>query len=85
MSGSLFITVIPAEGLNHCHTSILHHHTCRNFVLKKGSHSQVWDLAGPLYVRNSRKDTNTHKFWIVIFRCTLSRGVQLGDYGGHEC
>ena len=29
------------------------------------------DLAGPLYV------TNTHKVWIVIFRCTLSRGVHL--------
>ena len=32
------------------------------------------DLAGPLYVRNSLKDTNTHKVWIVIFTCTLSRG-----------
>ena len=35
------------------------------------------DLAGPLYVRNSLKDTNTHKVWIVIFTCTLSRGVHL--------
>ena len=35
------------------------------------------DLAGPLYVRNSQKDTNTHKVWIVIFTCTLSRGVHL--------
>ena len=35
------------------------------------------DLAGPLYVRNSLKDMNTHKVWIVIFICTLSRGVHL--------
>ena len=35
------------------------------------------DLAGLLYVRNSLKDTNTHKVWIVIFTCTLSRGVHL--------
>ena len=35
------------------------------------------DLAGPLYVRNSLKDMNTHKVWIVIFTCTLSRGVHL--------
>ena len=35
------------------------------------------DLVGPLYVKNSLKDTNTHKVWIVIFTCTLSRGVHL--------
>ena len=35
------------------------------------------DLAGPQYVRNSLKDTNTHKVWIVIFTCTLSRGLHL--------
>ena len=35
------------------------------------------DLAGLLYVRNSLKDMNTHKVWIVIFTCTLSRGVHL--------
>ena len=33
------------------------------------------DLAGPLYVRNLLKDTNTYKVWFVIFTCTLSRGV----------
>ena len=43
--------------------------------------SRVWitrarkRVAGPLYVRNSLKDMNTHKVWIVIFTCTLSRGV----------
>ena len=35
------------------------------------------DLAGPLYIRHSLKDTNTHKVWIVIFTCTLSRAVHL--------
>ena len=34
-------------------------------------------LAGPLYVRNSLRDTNIHKVWIIIFTCTLSRGVHL--------
>ena len=69
---SLFITVLHAEGLTHCHTSIPHHHTCRNFALKKERH-----FPGPLYVRSSLKDTNTHKVWIVIIICTLSRGVHL--------
>ena len=32
-------------------------------------------LVGPLYVRNSLKDTNAHKVWIVIFTCALSRGM----------
>ena len=35
------------------------------------------DLAGSPYVRNSLKDTNTHKVWNVIFTCTLSRGVHM--------
>ena len=33
------------------------------------------DLAGPLYMRHSLKYTNTHKVWIVIFTCTLTRAV----------
>ena len=63
--------------MNHCHTSILHHHTCWNFEEREAFSSVGTDLAGPLYVRNSLKDTNTHKVWIVIFTCTLSRGVHL--------
>ena len=79
MSGSLFITVLHAEGLSHCLTSIPHHHTLLEFrVEEKEAFSSVGtDLAGPLYVRDSLKDMNTHKVWIVIFTCTLSRGVHL--------
>ena len=35
------------------------------------------DLAGPLYIKRTPGEKETHKVWIVIFTCSLSRAIHL--------